>query len=185
MRRGPGVPRAWDGRGGVHTVYLGLGSNQGSRIRNLLGALDELRRLAVGPLMCSCVYETRPVGYLAQPDFLNLVVGMQVLLRPRDLLAGVQAIETRFGRVRQIRFGPRTLDIDILLYDHEYVCFRDLQIPHPRMWERGFVLIPLAELIPERRGLGGRTLREMAESAASEGGVCCVGRIREAAACIP
>ncbi|SFU99574.1 2-amino-4-hydroxy-6-hydroxymethyldihydropteridine diphosphokinase [Alicyclobacillus macrosporangiidus] len=161
----------------LHTVYLGLGSNQGSRVRNLLGALDELQRMAVGPVACSRVYETRPVGYLQQPDFLNLVVRMQVTLRPLPLLGALHAIEQRFGRVREVRFGPRTLDVDILLYDREYVCFRTLQIPHPRMWTRGFVLIPLADLAPGLRGPGGRTVREMADAMAKDGGVRDVGRI--------
>lgn len=108
------------------------------------------------------VYETDAVELVTQPPFLNTVLEVRTRLRPLALLQAVHEVENALGRERVIRFGPRTADLDILLYDDEYVCFQSLQIPHPRMWQRAFVLVPLADLIPEQRGLSGRTVRELA-----------------------
>jgi 2-amino-4-hydroxy-6-hydroxymethyldihydropteridine diphosphokinase len=165
-------------------VYLSLGANLGDRWTTLRQAVRELRRLASGPLRCSGVYETRPVDYTDQPDFLNLAVELPVSIAPLPLLAELQRIEAAFGRVRSVRFGPRTLDIDILLYGNLYICYRSLQVPHPRMWRRAFVLVPLAELIPLRRALGGGSIRELAQRMSREGGVRRVGDLCEAPACI-
>lgn len=160
----------------VEEVYIGVGSNVGSRIRNLLGAVDSLSALATSGLTCSRVYETKPVGLVEQPDFLNLVVQFGTYLRPVELLSRLAQIEQIFGRERSIRFGPRTLDLDILLYGRAYICFRHLQVPHPRMWERGFVMVPLADLAPGRRGPGNRTFREMAQALSVKGDIRDVGR---------
>lgn len=160
----------------VHEVFIALGSNQGRRIHHLQRAVEALTCLSERPVRCSSVYETTPVGYLEQPDFLNMVMSIQTSLEPLQLLQTLHEIEQNEGRVRAIQNGPRTLDLDILLYDNLSVCYQMLQIPHPRMWERGFVIIPLAELVPQRRGLGGVTLAEMAENL-SESGVEYVGHI--------
>ncbi|MCL6626951.1 2-amino-4-hydroxy-6-hydroxymethyldihydropteridine diphosphokinase [Alicyclobacillus shizuokensis] len=163
-------------------AYIGLGSNLGDRAGTLLQATERLQRLAIGPMRVSGVYETQPVGYVEQPDFLNLVVELPVVLPPLELLSRLQRIEADFGRVRDIRFGPRTLDLDILLYGDAYVCFSMLQVPHPRLWERAFALVPLAELVPSRRALGGGTISRRAERLRQEGGVRRVGDLRQAAA---
>ncbi|OFW81977.1 MAG: 2-amino-4-hydroxy-6-hydroxymethyldihydropteridine diphosphokinase [Alicyclobacillus sp. RIFOXYA1_FULL_53_8] len=161
---------------GCHRVYLSLGSNMGSRLEYLYQGIEDLRALAIGPLHCSAVYETTPVGWLDQADFLNMVVGLDVHDGPLELLGRLETMERRSGRERTIRFGPRTLDVDILLYDNEYVCYNQLQIPHPRMWERAFVLVPLAELVPQRKALGGRSIAELAKTLSRGGNVRYVGR---------
>lgn len=157
-------------------VCISIGSNLGSRLENLNAAVEELGKLSRMHLRCSAVYETAPVGLLNQPKYLNMVVSLCVMESPRELLTQLAAIEARCGRERTIRFGPRTLDLDILLYGNRYVCFRDLQVPHPRMWERAFVLVPLSELEPGRRALGGRTVSQLAKTLANKGDVQYVGR---------
>jgi 2-amino-4-hydroxy-6-hydroxymethyldihydropteridine diphosphokinase len=160
----------------THTAYVALGSNLGRREAFLKSAIDCLR--ALGSIRASSVYETDPVGYTEQPPFLNMVVELQTALRPLELLKQLLAIEQEHGRTRDIRFGPRTLDLDLLLYDDEYICFQSLQVPHPRMWERAFVLVPLAELVPNRRGLGGVSIKSLAEQVAREGEIRRVGHLR-------
>lgn len=154
---------------------MAVGANLGDRLRALDLAVRRLRELGES-FACSPVYETAPVGYLDQPDFLNMVVRLDTHCGPRQLLCRVQDIEREAGRTRGIRFGPRTLDVDILLYGKRYVCYRDLQIPHPRMWERGFVTVPLADLAPGLPAPGGRTVRELAMHHAAGGGIRYVGR---------
>ncbi|MGK7310661.1 MAG: 2-amino-4-hydroxy-6-hydroxymethyldihydropteridine diphosphokinase [Candidatus Longimicrobiales bacterium M2_2A_002] len=126
-------------------AFLGLGSNVGARADHLAFALRRLGEL--GRIEgVSDVYETSPVGYLPQPDFLNLVVRLRTALRPIELLEAVRAIEEERGRERRFRNAPRTLDIDILLYGDRVVTEPGLEVPHPRMTERAFVLVPLLEL---------------------------------------
>ncbi|WP_126424740.1 2-amino-4-hydroxy-6-hydroxymethyldihydropteridine diphosphokinase [Brevibacillus marinus] len=132
-------------------VYLALGSNIGDRqqhLRRAVELLDATPRISVQKL--SAVYETEPVGYEEQPAFLNMVIAADTDLPPAQLLETVLAIERRMGRVRVIRWGPRIIDIDILLYGAETVSLPHLQIPHPRMLERGFVLIPLRDVWEEK-----------------------------------
>lgn len=144
-----------------HTAYIGIGSNLGDRLQYLRQAAvaleSDARILRTAP-----VFETDPVELLDQPAFFNTVLEVQTNLRPLELLAVLHEIEHALGRERVVRFGPRTVDLDILLYDDEYVCFQSLQIPHPRMWQRAFVLVPLAHLVPDRRGPGGRALADLA-----------------------
>ena len=130
------------------TAYLGLGSNLGDREENLRKALSLLGE-SVEIIALSSVYETEPWGYAEQPSFLNLVCGFWTSLSPPELLALVQEVERRLGRVRTIRYGPRTIDVDILLYGDRIVDTPDLQIPHPRIPERAFVLAPFAEIAPD------------------------------------
>jgi 2-amino-4-hydroxy-6-hydroxymethyldihydropteridine diphosphokinase len=133
----------------VRTAYLGLGSNLGDRVLNLREALRLLVvKAGINIVKTSAVYETKPVGVTDQPDFLNMVVLVATYLSPRTLLARCQTIESELGRVRREHWGPRTLDIDLLWFD-ELVCSdSELVLPHPRVKERGFVLVPLAEIAP-------------------------------------
>jgi 2-amino-4-hydroxy-6-hydroxymethyldihydropteridine diphosphokinase len=127
-------------------AFLGLGSNLGDRRQHLRSAVAGLPDVvAVSP-----VYETDPVGGPAeQGPYLNCVVELQTSLIPRQLLGVAQRLEEEAGRVRAERWGPRTLDVDVLLVDELVVHEPDLVVPHPRMWERDFVLVPLADLAPE------------------------------------
>ena len=132
---------------GAHRAYLGLGSNLGDRLANLRAGLEEMERQA-GPACTSLVYETNPVGIMDQPAFFNAVCRIETHLSPDDLLGAMLATESARGRVRSVRGGPRTLDLDLLLYDDLIVDEPGLIIPHPRMHERAFVLVPLAEIAP-------------------------------------
>lgn len=158
----------------LHDVFIGVGSNVGRRIAHLQQAITGLRE--IGVCDCSAVYETTPVGLESQPDFLNMVVHLQTRDSPRETLRRLQGIEERAHRERTIRFGPRTLDLDILLFDDIYHCVTDLQIPHARMWERAFALVPLADIVPNRRGLGGQRIGLMAQAVDQKEGVRYVGR---------
>ncbi|HWV56397.1 MAG TPA: 2-amino-4-hydroxy-6-hydroxymethyldihydropteridine diphosphokinase [Longimicrobiales bacterium] len=140
-------------------AYLGLGSNIGDRRRNLRRALARLGAFATIEAVSS-VYESEPVGIREQPDFWNLVVRVSTDLAPRALLERVREIERQLGRVEAIRNAPRTLDIDLLLYDDLVIREPDFEVPHPRMLDRAFVMLPLAELDPERiHPVTGRSIR--------------------------
>lgn len=132
-------------------AYLSLGSNLGDRRRHLEDALALLREGGVTILRRSSFYETEPRDFVDQPWFLNLVVEVDCTLFPRQLLSLIGRIERRLGRRRTVHKGPRTIDIDILLFGNFVLHSHDLVIPHPRMLERRFVLAPLAELAPELR----------------------------------
>ncbi|MFW6184076.1 MAG: GTP cyclohydrolase MptA [Chloroflexota bacterium] len=132
------------------TVYIALGANLGDRRANLIDALSQLRH-KVEIEQLSGIYETPPVYITDQPRFLNAVLKGTTSLTPRELLRFVKSIERRMGRHRTVRYGPRPIDLDILLYGDQTVDEPDLIIPHPRMLERGFVLIPLADLAPDLR----------------------------------
>ncbi|UXR30176.1 2-amino-4-hydroxy-6-hydroxymethyldihydropteridine diphosphokinase [Staphylococcus simulans] len=132
-------------------VFLGLGSNVGDRenqLKEAIRLLDEQSGIKV--VKVSSFYETEPVGYVDQPDFLNLCVEIQTELSPKAVLERGLAIEQQLHRVRKERWGPRTLDIDILLYGDQIIEEQDLTIPHPRMTKRAFVLIPLQEIAPNK-----------------------------------
>jgi len=132
------------------TCYLGLGTNLGDRRANLTKALQHLGQVpTVEIVKTSSIYETAPVGPQGQPDFLNQVVQAEVTCSARRLLELVQGIEQDMGRVRRWRWGERIIDIDILLYGDETIDEPDLQIPHPQMLARQFVLVPLAEIAPD------------------------------------
>jgi len=134
---------------GETTIYLGLGSNLGDRKKNLIAALDRLvpdARVEARVEAVSSLYETDPVGPQDQQDFYNAVCRATTGLEPRELLAHVKQVERDVGRVPAPRWGPRIIDIDILLYGDETVDQPDLRIPHAEMANRAFVLVPLAEL---------------------------------------
>ena len=132
-------------------AYLGLGSNLGDRLRNLTDALTLLDRPQEGVSVTrtSSIYETEPWGLVQQPKFLNCVAEVTTALSPLDLLQKAKEVEAAIGRKPGPRYGPRVADVDILLYGDLTVEEPDLQIPHPRLHLRAFVLVPLAELAPE------------------------------------
>lgn len=132
-------------------VYLSLGSNLGDRATNLRAAIAKLPAAGVKVDRISSLYETEPVDYLQQPWFLNCVVEGMTTLGAPELLQALREIEIRMGSKKEFSKGPRLLDIDILLYGEETIATAELQVPHPRMLERKFVLAPLAELAPALR----------------------------------
>jgi 2-amino-4-hydroxy-6-hydroxymethyldihydropteridine diphosphokinase len=127
-------------------AFIGLGSNLGDRmslLRSAVAGLPDVVRV-------SGIYETEPVGGPdGQDRYLNVVVELSTDLTPEELLESARSLEGQAGRLRTVRFGPRTLDVDILLVGEESVDTEDLVVPHPRMWERRFVVAPLAEIAPE------------------------------------
>jgi 2-amino-4-hydroxy-6-hydroxymethyldihydropteridine diphosphokinase len=130
------------------TVYLSLGSNVGDREANLRAAIAALSPAGVQVHQISSIYETEPVDYLDQPWFLNCVVEAETDLQPPALLQALRAVEAQLGNKKEFAKGPRKIDLDILLYGHETIATPELQIPHPRMLSRRFVLTPLSELAP-------------------------------------
>lgn len=143
------------------SAYLALGSNLGDRLGTLQRAVDLLgEREGIEVLRSSRVYETEPVGP-PQPAYLNAVLEIATDLEPRGLLEASLEIEAALGRERSEPWGPRTLDIDVLTYDELEMHEPDLEIPHPRMHERGFVLVPLGELTADPMLPGGRRLKTL------------------------
>jgi 2-amino-4-hydroxy-6-hydroxymethyldihydropteridine diphosphokinase len=130
------------------TVYLSLGSNVGDREANLRAAIRALGDEGVRVTKISSVYETEPVDYLDQPWFLNCVVEAESALPARELLKKLREIEARMGSKKLIAKGPRLIDLDILLYEKQTIDSPELQVPHPRMHLRRFVLVPLVEIAP-------------------------------------
>jgi len=134
----------------AETAYLGLGSNLGDRLETLQRSVDLLgAEPGLRPVASSRVWETDPVGGPPQPDYLNAVVLVETDLTPFQLLDGCQRVEASLGRVRDVRWGPRTIDVDILLFGNERSDVPMLTVPHPRITMRAFVLLPLLELDPD------------------------------------
>lgn len=129
----------------MNKIYLGLGSNIGDTRENISKALDILSK-KIHITKISSLYKTEPVGYKEQDWFLNMVIEGETVLKPRELLDFTQSVEKEMKRVKTIRFGPRIIDVDILLYENINIQSDDLTIPHPQMKERAFVLIPLYEI---------------------------------------
>lgn len=128
-------------------AYLGIGTNIGDRMQNLQDSIDALNLLPLTTVTdVSNIYETDPVGYDNQDDFLNIVVEVETELNPDNLLGACLGVEAGLGRVRTIKNGPRIIDIDLLLYENETINTKTLILPHPRMMERNFVLRPLLDL---------------------------------------
>lgn len=145
------------------TAFLALGANIGDTRKNLHAAVRLLRAGGCNVTAVSSLYLTKPVGMTDQPDFLNAVVEVKTALTPHDLLGFCRAIEHVLGRERTIHWGPRVIDVDILIYEGAVLDDTELVLPHPRMLERAFVLIPLAEIAPELRLADGLTASESAE----------------------
>jgi 2-amino-4-hydroxy-6-hydroxymethyldihydropteridine diphosphokinase len=131
-------------------VTLGLGSNLGDRLAALQRAVDLLAGEGVRAVACSRVWITEAIGGPEdQPEFLNVVVRAETVLDPHEVLAAANRVEAALGRVREVRWGPRTVDIDILLYDDLELDEPALTVPHPRMTERAFVVLPLLDIDPD------------------------------------
>lgn len=152
-------------------VYLGLGGNIGERdiyLREAIVSLSQHEHINV--LDLSSIYETQPVGPVDQAAFLNMVAKIETSLSPEQLLEVTAEVEHHLGRTREIYWGPRTLDIDILMYDHLSLTTDRLEIPHPRMKERLFVLVPLAEISPNLTLPGDeKTMAEWSQDVQGEG----------------
>jgi 2-amino-4-hydroxy-6-hydroxymethyldihydropteridine diphosphokinase len=146
----------------LKTAYLALGSNVGDREANLREALERLESEEVRVTRKSSIYETEPRYVLDQPEFLNAVVETETSLFPLQLLARLRKIEQEMGRKRMTPNGPRNIDVDILFYGRSIIAAPDLQVPHPRIAQRRFVLEPLAEIAPSfRHPQTGKTAAEM------------------------
>lgn len=131
----------------MNVAYLSIGTNLGEREENLAYAVELLRK-EVNVTAVSSIYETAPVGVTDQPAFLNICVALETELEAHALLNVCQQIEQELGRVRLYRWGPRSIDLDILLFNHENIETESLLVPHPRMFERSFVIAPLVEIAP-------------------------------------
>jgi len=161
-------------------AYLSLGSNLGDRAAMLRRAVDAVAALpGTSVERLSDVYETRPWGPVPQPDFLNLAAAISTTLGPEELLRGLQAIEAALGRVRTVRWGPRTIDVDILLYGDIHMATPELTLPHPRMLERAFVLVPLAEIAPDLRVAGRSVVQHLRALGDVSGQVRRLGPLRD------
>lgn len=132
----------------MNHVYLSIGTNIGEREQNLQDAVRLLmQHKEVKVTRISSIYETAAVGFTDQADFLNIAVALETSLSSADMLSVCQEIENDLGRVREFRWGPRIIDLDILLYNNENIETENLLVPHPRMYERAFVLVPLQEIV--------------------------------------
>lgn len=153
--------------GGGATAYLLIGGNIGDRVANLAKARESIGLRCGRIKRCSAVYETAAWGIEDQPAFLNQVLELETVLPPGGLLRTVLEVEASMGRRRELRNGPRTIDIDILLYGDRVVAEQDLHIPHPRLADRRFALTPLAELAPGlTHPCTGMSIRRMLEACA-------------------
>lgn len=133
----------------MSTVYIGIGSNLGSRQDNCLKAIELLQGSGMRVSKQSSMYETKPWGVTKQPEFINMAVELETELRPLELLSLLKNIEIEMGRESTVKWGPRLIDLDILLFDNETINEDRLKIPHPLMHERPFVLEPLSEIAPD------------------------------------
>jgi 2-amino-4-hydroxy-6-hydroxymethyldihydropteridine diphosphokinase len=144
------------------SAFIALGANLRDPEAQVRAGVEELAMLRDTRLMSvSSLYRSAPVGYLDQPEFVNAVAEIETALAPRALLESLLAIERRYGRVRQFANAPRTLDLDIVLYGDLEVNEPGLAIPHPRMYERAFVVVPLAEIAPDRVVPGRGRVRDL------------------------
>lgn len=167
-----------------HRIFLGLGTNLGDRLANLEAAREGLEP-RVHVLAVSPIYQTAPWGYTDQPDFLNQVLQAETDLSPHELLVTLKELEMELGRKATFRYGPRVIDLDILFYDDLQLSTPELTIPHGRVAERAFMLVPLAALAPDLvHGPSGKTIRQLLQEIDTQGvnlfdpssGDCCAGQ---------
>ncbi|RAP73272.1 2-amino-4-hydroxy-6-hydroxymethyldihydropteridine diphosphokinase [Paenibacillus montanisoli] len=159
-----------NGSAAGQSAYIALGANLGDREQQLKAALRLLDdHPAITVVRASALYETDPVGYTDQPAFLNMAAALRTSLEPHELLRAMLAMENQLGRKRDIRWGPRTIDLDMLLYDGVTLTEEELTLPHPRMMERAFVLVPLADVLPDEHALQKR-VKERAKRALQDRG---------------
>lgn len=130
-------------------VYIGIGSNLGKRQYNCKEAIKKIEEKGLCIKKLSSMYETKPWGLKEQPLFINMVIEVETEKSPEELLKMLKEIETEMGRIKTVRWGPRIIDLDILLYNNEIIDQEDLKIPHPFLHQRDFVLLPLSEIAPE------------------------------------
>lgn len=153
-------------------AFIGIGSNMGDREQLLKEAISHLHNpSAIDVVCCSSMYETEPVGYIEQAAFLNMVVAVRTTCSAHELFECMVNIEQKLGRARNIRWGPRTIDLDLLMYGDEELTSEDLIIPHPRMHERGFVLIPFQEVIVKEKLSRFESVNSSLEKLDGKGGV--------------
>ncbi len=154
-------------------VYIGLGSNVGNRENNLQSAVTHLAfKSGLRVVKISPVYETKPVGVTNQRDFLNAVVKLTTSLSPKELLKTTKEVENSLGRARKEHWGPRTIDLDILLFNQQVIREDNLNIPHPEIISRAFVLVPLADIAPELiHPVAKKTIKQLLEELPSTSGV--------------
>ncbi|MGE7093917.1 2-amino-4-hydroxy-6-hydroxymethyldihydropteridine diphosphokinase [Lysinibacillus sp. NPDC048646] len=150
----------------MNNVFLSIGTNIGERYDNLQQAIKLLmEKEKIEVVRISSIYETAAVGFTDQADFLNIAVSIKTSYSPSEMLGICQSVENELGRVREFRWGPRIIDLDILLYNHENIETENLIVPHPRMYERAFVLVPLIEITPtpvgEQLQLAHDTLKQL------------------------
>lgn len=157
----------------TYDVFVGLGANLGDRAAALDAACAALGRLTGTRVLAgSPVYETRPVGVTEQPSFLNAVVWLETVLEPGGLVGETQKIESALGRVHRERWGPREIDIDILLYDGLVYADPAVTVPHPAMETRRFVLVPFRDIAPDVvHPVSGRRIGELAAACSGQGGI--------------
>lgn len=155
----------------INTSYLALGSNMGDRESNLINAIRVISSIdSISVIDISNIYETDPVGYTQQDKFLNMAAVVQTTLQPLRLLEELQKIENRLKRKREIFWGPRTIDIDILLYGDIRIDLPNLVIPHPRMFERAFVLVPTRDIF-EGKVINGEDIDDLIDKCSDKYGV--------------
>lgn len=137
------IEREWN------TAYIGLGSNMGNKQENIQLAIEKIGQSQNNKIIqVSKLYETEPVGFLEQDDFINSAIEIRTMFSPNELIKFLLNIEIELKRVRTIKWGPRTIDLDVLLYNNDIISSKDIVVPHPRMHERSFVLLPLCDIAP-------------------------------------
>lgn len=150
-------------------AYIGLGGNLNEpllRLNEAIAYISQIDQTVVCEI--SNVYRSAPVGLVEQPDFFNQVISVETMLSPLTLLLALQSIEARMGRVRDVRWGPRVIDCDLLLYGDQVMQTDDLILPHPRMTERAFVLLPLKEIYPDFVSLAGQAIQDLCAAVANQ-----------------